>query len=156
MADIRIHRPHGLGLRKAREVAWQWAEEVEQHFDMSCTVIEGDEGDTVEFQRTGVDGRLLVRADHFDLEARLGFLLGVFRARIEAEIERNLDALLAAQAKPKGATARPRSTRAAAIESRVAASKAAKSSSKPAVATKEAAASGGPRTPTRAKRNAAK
>ena len=113
MADIRIHRPHRLGLAKAREVAWQWAEEAERRFDMSCTVIEGDEGDTVEFQRAGVEGRLLVRADRFDLEARLGFLLGAFSSRIEAEIERNLDALLAAQAKPKGASARPRSTRVA-------------------------------------------
>jgi len=34
-----------------------------------------------------------------DLEARLGFLLGAFSKRIEAEIEQNLDALLAASAK---------------------------------------------------------
>jgi putative polyhydroxyalkanoate system protein len=127
MADIRIHRPHRLGLAKAREVAWQWAEEVEQRFDMSCTVIEGGEGDTVEFQRAGVEGRLLVRADRFDLEARLGYLLGAFSSRIEAEIERNLDALLAAQAKPKGALARPRSTRAASGEPPVATSKGPKS-----------------------------
>jgi len=108
VADIRIHRPHRLGLAKAREVAWQWAEEVEQRFDMACTVIEGDAGDTVEFTRAGVDGRLLVRADHFDLEARLGFLIGAFSRRIEAEIEQNLDALLAAQARPKGAAASAR------------------------------------------------
>ena len=108
MADIRIHRPHRLGLRKAREVAWQWAEEVEQRFDLACTVIEGDVGDTVEFTRAGVDGRLLVRADHFDLEARLGFLIGAFSRRIEAEIEQNLDALLAAHDRPKAAAASPR------------------------------------------------
>jgi len=107
VADIRIHRPHRLGLAKAREVAWQWAEEVEQRFDMACTVVEGDVGDTVEFTRAGVDGRLLVRADHFDLEARLGFLIGAFSRRIESEIEQNLDALLAAHERPKAAAARP-------------------------------------------------
>ena len=99
MADIRIQRTHRLGLPKARKVAWQWAEDVEKRFQMACTVIEGKDGDTVEFTRPGVDGRLLVRADRFELEARLGFLLGAFSQRIEAEIEENLDALLAAHAK---------------------------------------------------------
>ena len=42
MADIHIHRDHALGLAKARKIAWKWAEEVEQKFDMECTVIEGD------------------------------------------------------------------------------------------------------------------
>ena len=99
MADIRIQRAHKLGLPKARKVAWQWAEDAEKRFEMACTVIEGKDSDTVEFTRPGVDGRLLVAADRFDLEARLGFLLGAFSKRIEAEIEQNLDALLAASAK---------------------------------------------------------
>ena len=99
MADIRIQRAHGLGLPKARKIAWQWAEDVEKRFAMECTVIEGKTSDTVEFTRPGVNGRLLVAADRFDLEARLGFLLGAFSKRIEAEIEQNLDALLAANAK---------------------------------------------------------
>ena len=99
MGDIRIQRTHRLGLPKARKVAWQWAEDVEKRFQLACTVIEGKDGDTVEFTRPGVDGRLLVRADRFDLEARLGFLLGAFSQRIEAEIEENLDALLSANAK---------------------------------------------------------
>lgn len=95
MPDIRIHREHTLGLAKARKIAWQWAEEVEQKFDMECTVIEGETSDTVEFTRSGVNGRLIVAADHFDLEAKLGFLLGAFSKTIEAEITKNLDALLA-------------------------------------------------------------
>ncbi|MEO7336524.1 MAG: polyhydroxyalkanoic acid system family protein [Caldimonas sp.] len=106
MADIRIHRPHQLGLAKARKVAWQWAEDVEKRFDMECAVIEGDDSDTVEFRRSGVNGRLLVSADQFDLEARLGVLLGAFSKRIESEIEQNLDALLAASAKVKAPSAR--------------------------------------------------
>ena len=95
MADIKIHREHTLGLAKAREVAWQWAEQAEQRFDMECTVLEGETSDTVEFTRTGVQGRLVVAPDHFELEARLGFLLGAFARSIEAEIEKNLDDLLA-------------------------------------------------------------
>jgi putative polyhydroxyalkanoate system protein len=94
MPDIRIHRDHSLGLAKARKVAWAWAEEVEKKFDMECTVIEGETSDTVEFTRAGVKGQLIVAANHFDLDAKLGFLLGAFAKTIEGEIEKNLDSLL--------------------------------------------------------------
>jgi putative polyhydroxyalkanoate system protein len=99
MPDIKIHRDHTLGLAQARKVAWQWAEEVEKKFDMECTVVEGEFSDTVEFTRTGVNGTLVVAADHFDLNAKLGFLLGAFAKTIEGEIQKNLDALLARSAK---------------------------------------------------------
>jgi len=101
MPDIRIHREHRLGLAKARKVAWQWAEKVEQEFDMECTVLEGETSDTVEFTRAGVNGRLIVAADHFDLDAQLGFLLGAFSKTIEGHIEQALDDLLAASGKTK-------------------------------------------------------
>jgi putative polyhydroxyalkanoate system protein len=100
MPDIKIHREHSLGLAKARKIAWQWAEEVEKKFDMECTVIEGEFSDTVQFTRTGVNGQLVVAADHFDLDAKLGFLLGAFSRTIEGEIQKNLDALLAKSSKP--------------------------------------------------------
>ena len=95
MAEIRIRREHSLGLAKARKIAWAWAEKVEEKFDMECTVLEGEDEDTVEFTRSGVKGELTVTADHFDLHAKLGLLLGAFRATIESEIQKELDALLA-------------------------------------------------------------
>ena len=101
MPDIRIHRDHALGLAKARKVALKWAEEAESKFDMECTILEGETSDTVEFTRTGVKGRLIVAADHFDLEAKLGFLLGAFSRTIETEITKNLGDLLAAPAAKK-------------------------------------------------------
>jgi hypothetical protein len=73
---------------------------------MACTVLEGEFSDTVQFTRSGVSGELVVGADHFALQARLGFLLGAFSERIEAEIEKELDTLLgAARAKPRAAMA---------------------------------------------------
>ncbi|NCT82993.1 MAG: polyhydroxyalkanoic acid synthase [Comamonadaceae bacterium] len=99
MAEIRIHRDHALGLAKAREIAWKWAEQVEEKFDMECTVLEGETSDTVEFTRSGVSGELIVAPDHFELVAQLGFLLGAFKKSIESEIEKELDGLLAAQKK---------------------------------------------------------
>lgn len=105
MPDIHIHRAHALGLPKARKIAWQWAEEVEQKFDMECTVIEGEFSDTVEFKRSGVNGKLVVAPDHFELNAKLGFLLGAFSKTIESEIEKNLDTLLSKGSKTAKAPA---------------------------------------------------
>ena len=98
MPDIHIHRDHSLGLAQARKVAWDWAEQAESKFDMECTVLEGETSDTVEFTRSGVSGTLVVAADHFDLNAKLGFLLGAFAKTIEGEIQKNLDELLGAAA----------------------------------------------------------
>lgn len=100
MSNIRIHRQHSLGLARAREIAWKWAEDAEAKFGMECSVLEGETSDTVEFTRSGVKGVLIVAADHFDLEAKLGILMGAFAKTIEGEIEKNLDQLLAAEGKP--------------------------------------------------------
>ncbi len=100
MPDIKIHRDHALGLAKARKIALKWAEDVEEKFDMECTLTEGEFSDTVEFTRSGVNGTLIVAADHFDLNAKLGFLLGAFSKTIESEIQKNLDGLLAKSSKP--------------------------------------------------------
>jgi putative polyhydroxyalkanoate system protein len=95
MPDIKIHRDHTLGLAKARKIALKWAEDVEKDFGMDCTITEGEFSDTVHFTRSGANGTLIVAADHFDLHAKLGFLLGAFSKTIESEIQKNLDALLA-------------------------------------------------------------
>ena len=103
MANLHILREHALGLAAARKIAFAWAEQVESEFDMECTYEEGKTSDTVTFTRSGVNGTLHVTKDRFELEAKLGFLLGAFKDRIEAEIVKNLDALLA----PKPAAKKP-------------------------------------------------
>ena len=95
MADLNLRREHNLGLARARKVALKWAEHVEKKLEMECTLIEGDAEDVLEFKRSGVDGRMIVAADHFDLEAKLGFLLKPFLATIEAEVSKQLDEALA-------------------------------------------------------------
>lgn len=97
MAQIHIHREHQLGLAGARKIAWQWAEQAEADFGMACTYEEGDDADEVQFSRSGVSGTLKVSGDHFELDAQLGFLLGAFKDRIEGEIVKNLDELLASK-----------------------------------------------------------
>ncbi len=104
MAELNIVRQHTLGLAKARQVAFKWAEQAEQEFDMQCTYTEGKHADEVDFVRPGVSGNLTVTKDRFELRAQLGFLLGAFKGKIEAEIVKNLDALLAAPVVHKRST----------------------------------------------------
>jgi putative polyhydroxyalkanoate system protein len=92
--DIHITREHALGLAKARQLAFRWAEIAEAKLDMECTYEEGKTADLVCFKRPGASGELKVTKDSFVLDARLGLLLGIFRDRIESAIVENLDALL--------------------------------------------------------------
>ena len=75
MADLYIVRDHTLGLAKARKIAFKWAEQAENDFDMQCIYSEGKLEDEVDFVRSGVKGRLLVTKDRFELQAHLGFLI---------------------------------------------------------------------------------
>ena len=130
MPDIRIEREHTLGLPRAREVAFRWAEEAERKLHLACVYEEGNTADLVTFSRSGVHGELLVTHDRFQLQARLGFLLGAFRNRIEAEIAKNLDAMLshgnghatarhaATSAQPVPTSAQPRASKASAAKAR--------------------------------------
>ena len=104
MAEIRIRRDHTLGLARARKVAWKWAEHVEKEYEMECTVVEGETSDTVQFKRSGVNGSMIVTAEHFEVSAKLGLLMGAFAGQIQAEVARQLDEALAKeQAKAKKA-----------------------------------------------------
>ena len=104
MADIHIERQHGMSLTQARKTAFKWAEQAEEKFDMECTYQEGSTLDEVSFKRSGVTGTLTVTKNAFELQAKLGFLLGAFKDKIEGEIVKNLDALIAKGAKaPKAA-----------------------------------------------------
>ena len=111
MAHLHIIREHTLGLEQARKIAFAWAEQVEQEFGMDCVYEEDDASDIVSFTRSGVVGTLQVSESRFELDARLGFLLGAFKDRIESEIVKNLDQLLkpktAAKAAAKTATKVP-------------------------------------------------
>ena len=95
MHDITISRDHHLGLAAARKLAFRWAETAEEKLGMACTYEEGRTADLVSFKRTGAHGELKVTKDRFELHAKLGILLGAFSERIETEIVKNLDQLLA-------------------------------------------------------------
>jgi putative polyhydroxyalkanoate system protein len=93
--EIRISREHRLGLAQARKLAFRWAQAAQDKLGMECSYEEGDSQDVLGFKRAGAQGELTVTQDRFELEARLGLLLGAFGERIESEIVKNLDLLLA-------------------------------------------------------------
>ena len=98
MADINITRQHGMSLADARKAAFKWASQAEAKFDMEYTYEEGKTSDVCTFTRSGVSGTMTVDKDSFELHAKLGFLLGAFKDKIEGEIVKNLDALIAGKA----------------------------------------------------------
>lgn len=103
MAHIDLERSHHLGLDRARELAREWVEQAEADFGMACTLEPGEDEDTVHFKRSGVSGTLRVTAQAFELQARLGMLLGAFKQSIETQIKQNLDTLLAREEAGSGA-----------------------------------------------------
>jgi len=130
VAHLHIIREHSLGLEQARKIAFAWAEQVEQEFGMDCVYEEDVETDTVSFTRSGVVGTLIVSGVKFELDARLGFLLGAFKDRIESEIVKNLDQLLQPKALAKTAS-KSASKTAAKSAAKTAAKTVAKTTEKP-------------------------
>jgi Putative polyhydroxyalkanoic acid system protein (PHA_gran_rgn) len=95
MNPLLIERSHQLGLERALAVAQAWVAEGEQRWGVRCTRHpEPGGGERIGFKHSGASGHLLVTADRFVLEARLGFLLNAYRARIEAAMNAELDRLL--------------------------------------------------------------
>lgn len=99
MAQIFIEREHQLGLAQARLTAAQWVRDAQEKFDLRCDYQAGADSDAVSFSRTGLSGTLEVSGTVFRMQAQLGFLLSAFKDRIETEIQKNLDELIASHAK---------------------------------------------------------
>lgn len=98
MADIHIERTHSMSLAQARQVAADWMAQAQDKFDLSCEHETGELRDQVQFSRPGMTGTLAITADKLEVEAELGFLLSAFKEKIEGEITKQIDRLLAAQA----------------------------------------------------------
>ncbi len=91
MSEIKHRRTHHLPLKEAKKIAQQAADDLGREYDL----VSQWEGDTLHFQRSGVDGHMHVTASYIDLNVKLGFLLRQFKSAFEHHIERNLDPLLA-------------------------------------------------------------
>ena len=84
MSTIDIRHPHALPSDKARKAVQEMAEKLDARFGMSSRW----EGDTLHFQRSGVDGHIALEPKELHVSAKLGFLLAAMKGPIEQEIRR--------------------------------------------------------------------
>lgn len=87
MAKINVERPHSLGREAARAKAEKLAERLASQYDVRYRW----NGDTLEFKRSGADGRIEVGEDHVSVQLNLGLLLSPMSSSIKREIEAALD-----------------------------------------------------------------
>jgi putative polyhydroxyalkanoate system protein len=91
MTEIHIRRDHQLGLEPAHALAQAWADKAAQKFAISH---HWETPQTLQFERPGVRGQVVVGADNFELTAQLGFLFQAFASTITERIELHLDEAL--------------------------------------------------------------
>lgn len=91
MAHINIRRKHTLGQARAREAAESMAAQLNKKHQLDYYW----EGDTLHFERSGVNGYLSIEPAEVQVYARLGFLLTPLKPTFEKAIHHYLDKLLA-------------------------------------------------------------
>lgn len=87
MPSIDIRRAHALSPAAARAVVDQVAARMHEKFDTDSQW----QGDTLNFARSGVKGRIAVAPGEIHVHAELGLLLAPLKGMIEQDIRRKLD-----------------------------------------------------------------
>ena len=87
MSKIHLRRKHDLTPKAAREKVERVAEALTRRFDAECTW----KGDVLSVDHPSVSGKVTVGKNDVVVEAKLGFLVAMFRDRIDAELVRVLD-----------------------------------------------------------------
>ncbi len=93
MSDITIRQPHTLGLPKARELAHQWVAQASKDLGLLCKYQESVEFDTIAFERMGVTGTILVKANSMDLDIELG-MMKPLKGMVQGIVTQNLSAMI--------------------------------------------------------------
>lgn len=112
MPQIHIDQAHGLSLASAQALAQAWATSARDDFGMQTQLVADAQQPKGEglwhFRRTGAHGTLRTTPERFVLDLTLGFLLGTFKDRFEAQLRQNLAQHLGSEAPtPKSKATRP-------------------------------------------------
>lgn len=86
MPSIDIEHAHGKTPAQARKAVESMARKLADRFDFNYAW----EGDTLNFVRSGVDGKIHMSPKKLHITAQLGFMLSMFKDPIESEIRRVL------------------------------------------------------------------
>ena len=87
MPSIDIQHAHSLPHAKARKAVQEVADKLSERFGIQYEWA----GDTLNFNRAGVDGKIALGGNNLRVTANLGFLMSAFKGPIEEEIRRVLD-----------------------------------------------------------------
>jgi putative polyhydroxyalkanoate system protein len=87
MSKIYLRREHDLTTKAARKKVERVAEALARKFDAECAW----KGDVLSVNHPSVNGKVTVGTDEVVVEAKLGFLVAMFRDRIDEELVRILD-----------------------------------------------------------------
>ena len=86
MPSIDIQHQHSKTPAQARKALEDVARKLAERFDMQYDW----DGDTLNFMRSGVDGKIKLTPKKLHVTAQLGFLLSALKGPIESEIKRVL------------------------------------------------------------------
>jgi putative polyhydroxyalkanoate system protein len=87
VSRIRLRRAHRLSAGAARQRVDRMADALGKRFDAECEW----QGDVLSIEHPNVSGTVTLGKNEIVLEAKLGFLLALFRDRVDAEIAGILD-----------------------------------------------------------------
>ena len=87
MSRIYLRRSHDLSAKSARQRVDRMADELGKRFDAECEW----QGNVLSIEHPNVSGTVTLGKNEIVLEAKLGFLLALFRDRVDAEIAGILD-----------------------------------------------------------------
>lgn len=91
MAKIDIRRKHSLSREQARARAEQVASHIQDSFNLDYHW----KGESLHFERTGVDGVLEVSDAEIRVKIELGWVMRPMKGHLEREVRRYMDELLA-------------------------------------------------------------
>jgi len=87
MSRIHLRREHDLTGEAARRKVERVAEALTKRFDAACEW----KGDVLSIAHPSVNGKVTLGRNDVVVEAKLGFMLAMFRDRIDEELVRILD-----------------------------------------------------------------
>lgn len=87
MSRIHLRREHDLTPKAVRVKVERIAQALTKKFDAECTW----KGDVLTVNHPSINGKVTVGKNDVVVEARLGFLVAMFRDRIDAELVHILD-----------------------------------------------------------------
>jgi putative polyhydroxyalkanoate system protein len=87
MSSIHIERNHSLGKAEARKKIEDIASQMKNRLGVKYNW----NGDTLQFDRSGVNGTIMVGDKNVQVDAELGMMMGAFKGQIESQVRQYLD-----------------------------------------------------------------